>query len=71
MHHDVDTDRYHVHFAINKISLDGRVLERWQDYAKLGWAAEWCERERGFQVDQHVGWREKAGERELKPRAGT
>ncbi len=65
MHHDVDTDRYHVHLAINKISLDGRVLERWQDYAKLGRAAEWCEREMGLQVDRHVGWREKLGEREL------
>ena len=28
MHHDVDTDRYHAHLAINKISLDGRVLDR-------------------------------------------
>jgi hypothetical protein len=65
MHHDVDTDRYHVHLAINKISLDGRVLERWQDYAKLGRAAEWCEREMGLQVDRHVAWREKLGEREL------
>jgi hypothetical protein len=65
MHHDVETDRYHVHLAINKISLDGRVLDRWQDYAKLGRAAEWCEREMGLQVDRHVGWREKLGEREL------
>jgi hypothetical protein len=65
MHHDVDTDRYHVHLAINKISLDGRVLDRWQDYAKLGRAVEWCEREMGLQVDRHVGWREKLGEREL------
>jgi hypothetical protein len=65
LHHDVDTDRYHVHLAINKVSLDGRVLDRWQDYAKLGRAAEWCEREMGLQVDRHVAWREKLGEREL------
>jgi hypothetical protein len=60
-----DTDRYHVHLAINKVSLDGRVLDRWQDYAKLGRAAEWCEREMGLLVDRHVAWREKLGEREL------
>ncbi len=65
MHHDADTDRYHIHLAINKVSLDGRVLDRWQDYAKLGRAAEWCEREMGLQVDRHVAWREKLGEREL------
>ena len=65
MQHDVDTDRYHVHLAINKISLDGRVLDRWQDYSKLGRAAEWCEREMGLHVDPHVRWREKLGEREL------
>ncbi len=61
----MDIDRYHVHLAINKVSLDGRVLDRWQDYAKLGRAAEWCEREMGLQVDRHVAWREKLGEREL------
>jgi hypothetical protein len=65
LHHDIDTDRYHVHLAINKVSLDGRVLDRWQDYAKLGRAAEWCEREMGLLVDRHVAWREKLGEREL------
>jgi hypothetical protein len=65
LHHDVDIDRYHVHLAINKVSLDGRVLDRWQDYAKLGRAAEWCEREMGLLVDRHVAWREKLGEREL------
>jgi hypothetical protein len=59
LHHDVDTDRYHVHLAINKVSIDGRVLDRWQDYAKLGRAAEWCEREMGLLVDRHVAWREK------------
>jgi hypothetical protein len=65
LHHDVDTDRYHVHLAINKVSLDGRTLDRWQDYAKLARAAEWCERELGLQVDRHAAWREKLGEREL------
>ncbi|MGP6190687.1 MAG: relaxase/mobilization nuclease domain-containing protein [Vulcanimicrobiaceae bacterium] len=31
MHHDVDTDRYQFHLAINKVSLRGRALNRWQD----------------------------------------
>jgi len=65
LHHDVDTDRYHVHLAINKVSVRERMLDRWQDYAKLGRAAEWCEREMGLQVDRHVEWRSKLGEREL------
>ncbi len=63
LHHDVDTDRYHVHLAINKVSVRDRMLDRWQDYAKLGRAAEWCEREMGLQVDRHVEWRSKLGER--------
>ncbi|MGP6158608.1 MAG: relaxase/mobilization nuclease domain-containing protein [Vulcanimicrobiaceae bacterium] len=65
MHHDVDTDRYHVHLAINKVSLRGRALNRWQDYAKLARAAEWCGREMGLQVDRHSEWRSKLGERDL------
>jgi len=65
IHHDADTDRSHVHVAINKVSLRGRMLDRWQDYAKLARAAEWSEREMGLQVDRHVVWREKLGEREL------
>jgi len=65
LHHDVDTDRYHVHLAINKVSVRERMLDRWQDYAKLGRAAEWCEREMGLQVDRHVEWRSKLGEREF------
>jgi hypothetical protein len=65
MHHDVDTDRYHVHLAVNKVSLRGRALNRWQDYAKLARAAEWCEREMGLQVDRHAEWRSKLGERDL------
>jgi hypothetical protein len=65
LHHHADTDRYHVHLAINKVSLDGRALDRWQDYAKLARAAEWCERELGLQVDRRVAWREKLGERGL------
>ena len=54
LHHDLDTDRYHVHLAINRVSVRDRMLDRWQDYAKLGRAAEWCEREMGLQVDRHV-----------------
>jgi len=65
IHNDADTDRSHVHVAINKVSLRGRMLDRWQDYAKLARAAEWSEREMGLQVDRHVAWREKLGEREL------
>jgi hypothetical protein len=65
MHHDVDTDRYHVHLAVNKVSLRGRALNRWQDYAKLARAAEWCERELGLHVDRHAEWRSKLGERNL------
>jgi hypothetical protein len=65
MHHDADTDRYHVHLAVNKVSLRGRALNRWQDYAKLARAAEWCEREMGLHVDRHAEWRSKLGERNL------
>ncbi len=65
LHHDADTDRYHVHLAINKVSVRGRSLDRWQDYAKLARAAEWCEREMGLQVDRHLEWRSKLGERAL------
>jgi len=46
-----------VHLAINKVSVRERMLDRWKDYAKLGRAAEWCEREMGLQVDRHVEWR--------------
>ena len=65
IHHDTDTDRSHVHVAINKVSLRGRMLDRWQDYAKLARAAEWSEREMGLHVDRHVAWRDKLCEREL------
>ncbi len=65
LHHDADADRYHVHLAISKVSVRGRTLDRWQDYAKLARAAEWCEREMGLQVDRHLEWRTKLGERAL------
>ena len=35
MHHDVDTERVHIHVVLNRVSLQGRLLDRWQDYAKL------------------------------------
>lgn len=65
IHHDADTDRYHIHLAVNKVSLRGQALNRWQDYAKLARAAEWCEREMGLQVDRHSEWRSKLGERDF------
>ncbi len=48
LHYDVDTDRYHVHLAVNEVLLDGRAPDRLQDYAKLARAADWFERELGL-----------------------
>jgi hypothetical protein len=65
MHYDEDTSRYHIHVGINAVGLNGRCLGRWQDYAKMARAAEWCEREFGLYVDRHAEWRSKLGERDF------
>jgi hypothetical protein len=66
LHYDEEKGRYHLHVGISRVNPEtGRVLNTWNDYAKLARAAEWAEREYGLQVDRHANWRKKVGERDF------
>jgi hypothetical protein len=56
----VDSERVHVHLAINRVEAENyRLLRTWNDHARLARAAEWVEREHGCLSDRRMNWRAK------------